>query len=262
MRPRTTRRTLGAASSSCTQPKSRSVDGLAMHDDSEQTHAEGLNPSIERFYQRLSSIDSVVQLEPVLAEILELIVDVTKSDLAYFEVFGKGSVPRFSRCRTTSAETGDAIRARLSSRIIRRAVAERRTIGGGISFRGDEEPVGEVARARQQVNGAVLCAPLGRHRPVGIVYLQTAHNFSPIDRERIECLARGLLRIVHRLPVPATAKRRALAEEVRALQDLRIRQAMERHDGNIAGVARDLGVGRAFVYRALRRMSVANRGSR
>ncbi|HLL21119.1 MAG TPA: helix-turn-helix domain-containing protein [Kofleriaceae bacterium] len=52
-------------------------------------------------------------------------------------------------------------------------------------------------------------------------------------------------------------ERRSLSEQVRELQDTRVVEAMARNNGNIAQAARELRVGRVFVYRVLRRLEGA-----
>ena len=49
--------------------------------------------------------------------------------------------------------------------------------------------------------------------------------------------------------------RPTLREEIRQFEERRVREALERHDQNVAAAARELGVGRAFVYRVTRRLT-------
>jgi Nif-specific regulatory protein len=208
--------------------------------------------NVERFYQCLLAIDCVADPEPVLDTALTLIVEITRSQLAFLELFGDESNWTFWRGdAATSADI--SIRSKISYGIVHRAVTEGRTIE--TSSAANDERFSELTSVRQHQIGAVLCAPLGTRLPIGVIYIQGRNAFSTSDRQRVECLAQRLARVAPRLTQHNAGLRRSLADEIRDLQERRILEAMERHDNNITDVARELGVGRAFVYSVLKRLS-------
>jgi Nif-specific regulatory protein len=208
--------------------------------------------TVERFYQRLLSIDCVADPALVLDVILPLLAEITGAGLVFLELFGEGSAPALCRGHTTTAEPIGSIRSKLSYGIVRQAVAEGRTITTSSAVH--DERFLELSSVRQHEIGAVLCTPLGMHMPLGVIYLQRPVAFSECDRRRVEAFALRIARVAPRLLQPRGILRRPLLEDVRELQGRRVREAMERHDGNIAEVARELCVSRKFVYRALRRL--------
>jgi len=220
-----------------------------------QAEHEADPADLERFYERLPSLDIVADPELVLADALSLLVGLTDSRFVYVEIVGDDSAPTIWRGHVASCGPVDSIRSQISYGIVRRALTEGRTIETSSAFR-DERFI-ELSSVRQNEIGAVICAPLGVRIPVGAVYLQGARAFSTADRRRVESLARRLVRIAPRLIQGKAKIRRPLFDEIRELQDCRIREAVDRHDGNIAEVARELCVGRKFVYGVLARLTEA-----
>ncbi len=208
--------------------------------------------AVERFYQSLLSLDRVADPAFALVVAFTLLAEITASRLAFLEIFGEDSVPAFCRGYTPAAESLGSIRSKLSYSIVRQAVAEGRTITTSSAVH-DERFI-ELASVRQHDLGAVLCTPLGMHLPLGAVYLQGSLAFSECDRRRLEAFALRVARVAPRLLQPRSTARRPLLEEVRELQGRRVRESLDRHDGNIAEVARELCVSRKFVYRALERL--------
>jgi hypothetical protein len=220
---------------------------------SEARHAQALRhdtESVERFYQCLLSIDCVAEPACFLDTALHLIVEITRSRLVFLELFGDGGIATYCRGHTPTAESVGSIRSKISYGIVRRT--ERCTIETSSAVH-DERFV-ELASVRQHEIGAVLCAPVGLRLPLGVIYMQSTAAYSTLDRQRVECLATRVARIAPRLTQSSTL-RRPLADEIRELQERRVCEAMDRHDGNIAEVARELGVGRAFVYTVLQRLA-------
>lgn len=208
--------------------------------------------TLERFYQCLLSIDAIADPARVLDIAFPLLAELTQSRLGFLELFGEGSVPAFCRGYTPTAESIGSIRSKLSYGIVRQAVADGRTITTSSAVQ-DQRFI-ELASVRQQEIGALLCTPLGMHLPLGVVYLQGSNAFSDSDRQRVEAFASRIARIAPRLVHPSATLLRPLTDEVRELQARRVREAMERHDGNIAEVARALCVSRKFIYRVLQRL--------
>lgn len=108
-------------------------------------------------------------------------------------------------------------------------------------------PAGHLQRPER--TGA-LCTPLGGGVPVGFLYVESSTWIAADDRERLETIAQHLGSIHVAISDRAQPPLRA---QLRALQERLIREALERHRGNIAEVARELAVGRTLVYRTLKR---------
>lgn len=210
---------------------------------------------LERFYQRLLSLDAVGDMEPILADALRFLAELSRARLIYLEIVGDDDdAPTIWRGHAANAASVDSFREQISRGIVQRTLTEGRTIETSSAFL--DERFAELSSVRHNEIGAVLCTPIGSRIPVGVVYVQGSRAFSAADRRRVDELARRVVRIVPRLTQgKPQAARRPLVDETRELQDSRVREAMERHDENIAEVARELCVGRAFIYRVLRRLA-------
>jgi Nif-specific regulatory protein len=163
------------------------------------------DPARERdFYRRLLDLGGQDQIEPLLEQALALIVEVTGARTAYLELqVDEGedrAEPRFWRGHNVTAAAVDEIRSTISHGIIAQAIAEGRTIETPSALADPRfEDLGSVRR--QQID-AVLCAPVGKNPPVGVIYLQgrtMTGSFSEEDRERAELFARQLAPLAARL---------------------------------------------------------------
>ena len=197
--------------------------------------------AVDRFYQRLLSLDET-NVEPLLADALRLLVEISQAELVYAELFDEDHAPRFWRGYHVDEPALDSIRAMISRGIVARAIAEGETIQTPSAF-GDARFASLDSVKRNEV-AAVLCIPLRREGvSVGVLYLQSCvRSFSTLDRDRAEVFASRLARVA-----PGHDKL-TLGEEERALHARRVREAMLRSNWNVSEAARELGVSRNFIY--------------
>ncbi len=195
----------------------------------DETH-DGLALQVDRMYQRLIRLGSADVFSLALREILRLLVSVTHCELVCVEI-GEYWVEH-----ATYELPPGALRDRISRELPERTIRERATVTANV--RG--------AAARWHEGSVALCTPIGRVLPVGVLYAESATPLASFDKERLESVAYQLAAVY-----PALQARAPLADQLHALKQRRIREAMDRHEGNIAEVARELGVGRTLVYRAL-----------
>jgi hypothetical protein len=182
---------------------------------------------IEHFYQLLLHLEhhpnATSQLDPALRRLVEI----TGARTAYVEIFAAGEQPALSRGHDAEGRTHEAIASSISRDLVALAVGEGRTIAR------------TARRGRDAI--ATLCVPIKAETVIGFVWLErTRRAFSELDRERARLLARCLS--VARDSWPK------LADELRALRVRRVREALERCDGEISAAARLLGVSRVFIY--------------
>jgi GAF domain-containing protein len=156
-------------------------------------------------YRRLLELDVQRELGPLLREALALIVDVTGARLGYLEVQARhagSDGPRWSAAHgMTEEEIADA-RAVMSRGIIAEALVTGQTIVTPSALLDPRF----LERASVQLANieAVLCAPIGREQPVGVLYLQSSKRrgpFSEDDRATAELFARHLAPLADRLLV-------------------------------------------------------------
>ena len=153
------------------------------------------------FYRRLLDLGGQSELEPLLDQALTLIVEVTGATTAYLELYDdNSSQPRFWRGYRLSDRDVAAIRASISGGIIARAISEGRAIETPSAASDDR--FADLGSVRQHAIQAVLCVPVGREPPIGVIYLQgrtKPGSFSAIDREHTELFARQLAPLADRL---------------------------------------------------------------
>jgi DNA-binding NtrC family response regulator len=179
--------------------------------------------------------------------------EITRAELAYLELFSDDDhAPKVWRGHAIPAATVEQIRSSISRGILGKAIAEGRTIETSSAVQ--DARFADLESVRQRDIGAVLSIPIGTQLAVGALYIQSTARLSSIDRQRAELFAQQLAVLTVRL-TPRKAERLTLHDEVQRLQERRVREALERYDWNIAEVARVLGVGRAFVYRTVRRLT-------
>ena len=166
---------------------------------------KGERLAIERdFYRRLLDLGGEQEIEPLLDQALALIVEVTEASMAYLELYDDDSTqPRYWRANGLSDRDVASIRASISRGIIARAIGEGRTIETPSAT--EDDRFSDLGSVRQHAIQAVLCAPVGRAPPIGVIYLQgrtRPGKFTATDRERAELFARQLApladRLVHR----------------------------------------------------------------
>ncbi len=180
------------------------------------------------FYRRLLDLQAHLDPLPLLEETLRLAVPVTNSRFGYIELSDK---PQFWRshgianqqCPTQSPQ---------ARRVLDHVIATDRSLLTSVG------------------GGAVLCAPISGDSVVGAVYFASAAKWlASADVEHIELLARHLAPVAMRV----IARRRTLREQTLAFKKGVIRETLRRNEWNVTSTAKELGLGRAAVYRVMRR---------
>jgi len=138
----------------------------------------------------------------------------------------------------------------ISRGIISLALAEGRSIRTASALH--DERFRENGSVRQNQIGSALCVPIGALVTIGAIYVQARKVavLSLADVEDTELVASMLDLVLTRVARPGAT---TLSEAVRAFQSQRVREALERHNGNISAAAAELGVTRKFVYAVMRR---------
>jgi Nif-specific regulatory protein len=171
---------------------------------------EGKRLASERdFYRRLLDLGGTQEIEPMLDQALALIVEVTGASMAYLELYDDDSTqPRYWKANSLSDHDIASIRDSISRGIITRAIGEGRTI----------EAPSDLGDAQEHAIQAVLCAPVGRSPPIGVIYLQGRTEpgiFTTTDRERAELFARQLAPLADRLVQRDTVEQIDYTREIR-----------------------------------------------
>jgi Nif-specific regulatory protein len=190
-------------------------------------------------YRRLLEIGEREDVRPFLDDALGLIVELTGASRGYLEL-DRG---RFWIARGFSGVEIDAVRREISTGIIARSLASRRTLSTACAL---DDP---RFAAQQSVQAgriqAVLCAPVDAGSPLGVLYLQGRAGAGPFpeeDRALTETFARCLARLADRL-----LARRELDTRVDHTAELRARLVVD----GIAGTSRALeGVFRQLLVAA------------
>jgi hypothetical protein len=184
---------------------------------------DGLALQIHQLYQRLIRLESAPSFNAALREVLQLLAGVAQCELVWLG-------------HAVYALAPGVLRARISRALFERALHEGVTVTANVS--------GAAARWRE--GSVALCTPIGGELPVGVLYAESAEPLVSVERAYVESVAYQLAAVY-----PTALRGRApLADQLRALKERRIREAMERHL-TIADAARDLRVSRALVYRVL-----------
>jgi hypothetical protein len=182
---------------------------------------------IEQFYQLLLHLEHHPNATSQLEQALRQIVEITGARTVYLEIFAAGEQRAQSRGHDVEGRSHDAIEISISRDLVALAVDEGRTIS-------------RTTRLGRTLVAA-LCVPIKAESVIGFVWLErTRRAFSELDRERARLLARCVS--------VARASWPKLADELRALRVRRVREALERCDGEISAAARLLGVSRVFIY--------------
>jgi hypothetical protein len=211
-------------------------------------------PRAEAFYRRLLELDTFVEPEPLIAEAVALITDITEARLGYVELFATKptATPLF---REAHCDDGPPeVEAWVSREIIKAAVETRMTINLASAaehprFRMSASVVANKIRA-------VMCTPIGIGLPLGVVYVQGRRapgRFPDLDRERAELFAAKLATVADRIRAGRGASKVTLDDAVRWLEYRHVRAAIDRNGGNLSNTARELGITRARLYRIVRR---------
>lgn len=154
------------------------------------------------FYRQLLELGTCEELEPFLAEALALVVKIAGARMGYIELLDESArgEPRYSLAHGCSEMDVAEIRAVVSHGVIAAAIASGKTIATASALLDPRFQERESVR-RNRIE-AVVCAPIAKDPPVGIVYLQDRSSggpFSEDDRIRVEVFARHLSTLADRL---------------------------------------------------------------
>jgi Nif-specific regulatory protein len=140
----------------------------------------------------------------MLEDALALLVATSGAERGYLELHGPGEAgpPRWWIAEGFSDAELDDVRRQLSSRIIAEAVATGELVETACAMQ--DARFRDLESVRANSIRAVLCAPIGRDRPVGVLYLQGHAGGTPFtfeDRRRAAACAEHLGPLVDRLVV-------------------------------------------------------------
>src|SRR5262245_1847520 len=160
-------------------------------------------------YLRLLELGHEVTLAPFLKEALALLVEITRAQEGYLELYDDeepSEGPQWWMAHGLSTERIDDVRTTISRGIIAESIASGRTIVTAAAVLDPRFSHRESVR-RAGIE-AVLCAPVGSDRPRGVLYVTGAAGqaFSEEDRARVELVTRHLAPVVDRLLLQARAE--------------------------------------------------------
>jgi Nif-specific regulatory protein len=135
---------------------------------------------------------------------LSLLVDLSRARIAYLELREDDETPLFwSAAEGCDQSHVELIRRAISTGIVARALATGQTVATACAH---EDPTfGELGSVKEQAIESVLCVPLGRQNPFGVLYLQgdrRAASLSPFPveaRGEVEFVASMLEPLADRL---------------------------------------------------------------
>jgi Nif-specific regulatory protein len=155
------------------------------------------------FYRQLLALGMKDEIAPFLEEALSTIVGIAGARRGYLEIrddAGEDDPPRFWIARGCTDDDVQEIRAAVSQGIIAESLATGQTIIAASAIT-DPRFMGRGSVKRNRIE-AVLCAPIGTDRPLGVVYLQERSAPGPFteeDRRYAETFAQHLSTLADRL---------------------------------------------------------------
>lgn len=172
-------------------------------DEVVQRAAEACPHQQERdFYRKLLDLGECVELEPFVADVLALIVEMSRCSKGYIELYNEYAGPsEQSLVISRSHASGDeeSFRSAVSQGVITEVIATRTSLN---TLARDDPKFSDRRSVRERNIGAVLCTPLGGDPPIGVLYLQDRKVpglFTAEDQARAEMFARHLTPLVDRL---------------------------------------------------------------
>jgi Nif-specific regulatory protein len=152
-------------------------------------------------YRGLLNLNAQTEPESFLKDALELIVEAVQAEQGYLELFEKeGSLEE--RTWWTAAGCSEQERGEIQSLVSRGIIAE--TLGAGEIIITPSALLDPRFRDRKSVRSAnihaVLCAPIGKDPPLGVLYLQRRSAigmFSEEDRACAEIFTHHLAPLAH-----------------------------------------------------------------
>ncbi|MFT3765590.1 MAG: sigma-54-dependent Fis family transcriptional regulator [Minicystis sp.] len=153
-------------------------------------------------YKRLLDLGTQEEIEPFLEEALALVVDISGARRGYVEIVDPDAAdqPSFGLAHGCSEGELTEIRKVFSHGIIAEAIATGETISTLSAL--DDPRFFELRSVQVNQIEAVLCTPIGKAPPMGVIYLQDRAlpgPFSESDQARIETFARHLATFADRL---------------------------------------------------------------
>jgi len=219
------------------------------------------------FYRGLIELSTHDAPEPLLRRALEILVELTGAREVYLELRGAEE----QDTRRWFAESGcdaarvDAIRMAVSTGIIAQAMASGEIVATSDAV--DDGRFQDLASVREHRIEAVLCAPIGRTEPLGVLYLQGrrgASAFEPFSdevRERVELFVRTLAPLAELLVRRSAEEQPALQQDGGAFARLLWRSELMRETiallTDVAGLEIDVlltgpsGTGKSVFARAI-----------
>jgi hypothetical protein len=179
-----------------------------------------MNDSLEAFYLAIIALRRgrpLDALDRVLAATVNL-VSATSAHALFFEA-NRGGILRRDCC-------AGAIDTTLALKLAERAIA-----------------AGKVIRWRVEGH-EIVCASIEAPHPLGALYV-SARSLSERECRRVEMAAREIGAIAERFTI---GSRPTLAQAMKAFRESYVRDAIERHGGNVSSAARELGVHRGLMY--------------
>lgn len=152
------------------------------------------------FYLRLLDLGEVERPEKLLREALALIVAATSAKQGYIELHDESGDTAWWLAHELTGDQIDDVRRAISRGIVAEALASGQVIVTPSAMLDPRFGARESVRVRRLE--AVLCAPIGKIPPRGVIYLQDqtrANLFSDEDRACAETFGRHLAPLVDRI---------------------------------------------------------------
>jgi Nif-specific regulatory protein len=177
------------------------------------------SPALEEerdFYRNLLMLGSHDDPERFLRAALEALVRLIHAREGYIELRdeSEGVLREWSASHGCAPERVDTIRSLVSRGIIADTLATGRIVATAAAV--DDPRFADLESVRGNRIEAVLCAPIGRELPIGIVYLQGARTprIEPKHHEYLELFARSIAPLAERVIHQARAQQARSPEGV------------------------------------------------
>jgi Nif-specific regulatory protein len=159
------------------------------------------------FYRRLLELGEANEIRPLLRRALRLVVSITGAQNGYIELRDDPPEPgrrsrRWSRASGFSEAAIPEVRTKTSGGVIAEALATGESVRSNSAT--DDSRFSEMTSVMEFSIQAVLCVPVGKAPPVGVVYLEGREDglvFTREDQRLAEEFARHLAPYAHRLIV-------------------------------------------------------------
>ncbi len=159
-------------------------------------------------FRQLLELGAHDDFDPFVSKALALAVEAAGARHGYLEVQTGREGRDYSIAHATPPHDPETFRKLLSSGVMAEAIATGTTVNTASAA--TDPRFRDRASVRENHIQAVLCVPIGRTRPLGVVYLQGRElegPFTAADQERLETFARHIEPFIDRL----TARQRLLS---------------------------------------------------